>query len=90
MLGSEYVHLGRTRNAVVEGHPDEIFEGNCGVSRRHRDVVMGCEPSCPSLHESMGLETCGSSCVHGAQERSMVGRLRQNKCQYRRSAMGSK
>ena len=33
MLESEYVHRGRTLNAGVEGHPDEIFEGSRGASR---------------------------------------------------------
>ena len=34
MLESEYVHHGRTLKAVVEGHPDEIFEGSRGASKK--------------------------------------------------------
>jgi len=38
MFGSEYVHRGRTLNAGVEGHPDEIFEGSRGAGRN----AQGC------------------------------------------------
>ena len=34
MLESGYMHRGRTLKAVVEGHPDEIFGGSRGTSRK--------------------------------------------------------